>query len=84
MKIQVETNPASGAIPARVERAAKQFEGMLINQLLAPIAEQHDEGEDGAASQVRQTAVQALSTAISQAGGIGIAHMLVRQLQAKQ
>ncbi|MEO8725055.1 MAG: rod-binding protein [Acidobacteriaceae bacterium] len=69
----------------RVESAARQFEGMLINQMLAPMAKA-PEGEgntDGSASQVRETAVQALSSAVSQAGGIGMARMLVRQLQGK-
>lgn len=69
----------------RVEHAAQQFEGMLINQMLAPMAKSPDgdKDTDSAASQVRETAVQALSSAVSQAGGIGIARMLVRQLQAK-
>ena len=86
MKIaEMATKADIGIQEKRVESAARQFEGMLINQMLAPMAKAPDgaESTDGAASQVRETAVQVLSSAVSQAGGIGIARMLVRQLQGK-
>lgn len=92
MKIEIEIGAESEAKDikaARIERAAKQFEGILLNQLLAPLVERdkslgQNEEEDGAANQVRQVAVQALSNAISNGGGIGVARMLVRQLQGQR
>ena len=68
----------------RFQRAAQQFEGLLAGELLTPLMKSEEgEGEDGAASQVRQTAVQALATAIS-ANGLGITKDLARHLHQEQ
>ena len=69
----------------RFQRAAQQFEGLLAGELLTPLMKSEEgEGEDGAASQVRQTAVQALATAISAKGGLGITKDLARHLHQEQ
>ncbi len=83
MKIDNHVVFAGSGHQTRFERAAEQFESLLINELLAPLAKQEDDTQDGAGSQVKQTALQALSTAMSKSGGIGIARMMERKLLSK-
>jgi Rod binding domain-containing protein len=82
---------SGGPFPAngKVEKAAQDFESMLLNQWLQQARESfasvpggsEDEDGDTSLSQLQEIGMQALATAVTKSGGIGIAKMLGHQLQ---
>ena len=68
----------------RVQKAAREFEAQLLSSLLAPLEKSFSAvpGEDPSAGSDNYSylGVQALSSALSSSGGIGIADLVVRQL----
>ncbi len=89
---------ASTAMPARsggkaapqpqLVRAAHEFEGMMMQQLLKPMTQSDAlTGDDGQGSGLNagsgalsEFASEALGQAISAGGGFGIANLIIRQL----
>jgi Rod binding domain-containing protein len=69
----------------KLEKAAQEFEGMLISQLLGDFASGFSSlGGDAPLSgseTMNSLAVQTLSNAMAGRGGFGIGKMLVRQLE---
>jgi peptidoglycan hydrolase FlgJ len=69
---------------AKIKKVAKEFEAVLLNSLLGPIEKSFallpGANSDSAASQYQSMETQALSTALANAGGLGIADMIVRNL----
>jgi Rod binding domain-containing protein len=70
--------------PAKLIRAAHQFEAVLLNQLFGSLEHSFstlgkDDSADGA-DQYRYLGMQALATSIAGSGGIGIAGMIIRSL----
>lgn len=70
--------------PGRLSKAAREFEGQLLFSLLhsleksfSTLSAGFDEG--GQQSGYSDMGTEALATALSNAGGIGIAKLLVRQ-----
>ena len=66
--------------------ATQQFEGMLLQQMLKPLQSSKEdwgtaEGEDKSADTMSSYGVEALSTAISKAGGFGIAKSVLRKVE---
>lgn len=88
MKIEAQVQAGGVAADARLTRSLQQFESMLTTQILSPLMKSSEEdeggGTDGAAAQIRQTAIEALASAMSARGGIGIAKDLAPRLQALQ
>ncbi len=71
--------------PGKLRDAAKQFESMLVAQMLKSVRESvtglgGDDGGDNASSTYMEMAEQQFSQALSASGGMGIAKMVVAQL----
>jgi Rod binding domain-containing protein len=68
----------------KVVDAARQFEAVLLESFLQPLEQSFSTlpgGEDGlSASGYRDMGTEAVATAIAQAGGLGLAGMVVRNL----
>ena len=79
---------------AKIEKAATDFESILLGQWLeeaeqsfgsAPGADpDEDQDADPGHSQFQGLAIQSLAKSLTKSGGIGIAKMIVRQLEATQ
>ncbi len=74
----------STSSPGQIRRAAQEFEAQLLATLLAPLTQTLSSvpGEPSSAGsdQYGFLGGQALASALSSAGGIGIADLLVRRL----
>lgn len=66
----------------KLTEAAQQFEGMLLEQMLKPMREGGDWGEEsgGGSQTMASFGTEAVAKAISKAGGLGIARQVVRQV----
>ena len=65
----------------RLERAAHEFEGQLMKELLKPLQGEGEDGEEGGAGgALGDFAAEALGQALSRQGGFGIANRIVKQL----
>jgi Rod binding domain-containing protein len=79
---------ASNAPPPRLVRAAHEFEGQMMQELLKPMTksdaltgEDSDSGSDaGSAGALGDFASEALGQALSQHGGFGIANRVLKEL----
>jgi Rod binding domain-containing protein len=84
-QIQPADNPAAGASPKLV-KAAHEFEAILLQNWMEKMNQGllGDSGSlDPAHDTVKSLGTQAIATALSARGGIGIARMILRQLAAK-
>ncbi len=72
----------------KLSHAARQFEAVLLNQLLGSLQQTFSAlGEERASpgsDQYRFLGIQALCSTISEHGGIGIADMIMRDVQARE
>ncbi len=86
---------ASAAQPSpKLVRAAHEFEGMLMKELLKPLTSGAAPGDDddgdgdggalGSAGALGEFAADSLAQAISQQGGFGIANQLIAQLSERE
>jgi len=81
--------PPSAGVPeaktmAKTEKAARDFEALLLGPVLDALQKSFAGGEDGktpGASDYRHMGTQALAQAIADRGGIGIAKLLVSHLE---
>lgn len=83
---------ADGARNAKLVNAAQQFESMLLQEMLKPMRSGQDSwGGDGKSSDgsgssdssmdtISSFGTEAMATAISKAGGLGIARQVIRQV----
>ena len=78
--------PQPGPQP-RLVRAAHEFEGMMMKELLAPMTEgdaltgsDGDELDAGSGGALNEFASEALGQAVSAGGGFGIANLILHQL----
>jgi len=67
------------AMPTKVEGAAKQFEALLIAQMLRT-ARENTEDEDSTASTMLDVADQQFSQVLANNGGLGLAKLIVNGL----
>jgi Rod binding domain-containing protein len=83
-------NPATSADPAAVkaelknEKAARDFEALLLGPVLDSLQKSFAGNEDAhtvGAADYRQMGTQALAQAIAARGGIGIAQLILHHLQ---
>ena len=68
--------------PAKVEDAAKEFEALLIAQMLRTMREDDADGDDGdsSSSTMLDLANQQFSKMLAQNGGLGLAKLVVKGL----
>jgi Rod binding domain-containing protein len=85
----VGTGQAASAASPRLVRAAHEFEGQMMKELLkpmtggdAPTGAEHSDSDSGAGSEeaLGEFASEALGQALSRQGGFGIADRIVRDL----
>jgi Rod binding domain-containing protein len=84
-KIQPTEDPAATA-PPKLVKAAHQFEALLLQNLLEKMNQGlwgDSQSLDPAHDTVKSLGTQAIATALAARGGIGIANMILRQLQGK-
>ena len=81
------TNPAETTTPPpKLVRAAHEFEGQMMKELLKPMtADDSLTGEDansdaGSSGALGEFASEALGKALSERGGFGIANQIVKEL----
>jgi len=89
--LSANRNPASAANPAAVkaalrnEKAARDFEAMLLTPVLDSLqktfAGNSEDANAPGASDYRLMGTQALAQSIAARGGIGIAQLILRHLQ---
>jgi Rod binding domain-containing protein len=70
---------------AKIKKAAREFESVLLNSLLGPLQKSFStlpggKPEDPESGQYHSMEIQSLANALSSAGGLGIADMIVRNL----
>jgi Rod binding domain-containing protein len=75
--------------PAKIAKAAKQFEGLLIEQILKIARESTQDGwlgtdDDDAASSAMDLGQDYFARSIAQNGGFGLARMIVAGLEQTQ
>lgn len=75
---------AATAPSQRLVRAAHEFEGQMMKELLKPMTANDglsgDEDESGSGGTLGEFASEALGQALSQQGGLGIANQIVKEL----
>jgi Rod binding domain-containing protein len=69
--------------PTKVEGAAKQFEALMIAQMLRT-ARENTEDQDSSASTMLDVADQQFSQILSNNGGLGLAQLIVKGLNQGQ
>jgi flagellar protein FlgJ len=75
----------SGRDPAAIKKAASQFEAIILRQLLAPsiepmMAGSLGGGQSSGGSVYGYMLTDTLANSLAQGGGLGLAHMLEKQL----
>jgi Rod binding domain-containing protein len=84
MTVNAVTPPDVGtAQPAKVEGAAKQFEALMIAQMLRT-ARENTEDQDSSASTMIDLADQQFSQVLANNGGLGLAKLIVKGLNQGQ
>jgi Rod binding domain-containing protein len=78
-----------GKSDTKIEKSAKEFESMLLSnwlqqaeQSMASVPGAEDDEDAGARDQLMSLGVQSLATAMTNAGGIGIAAMISKALHS--
>lgn len=86
---QLRGAQSAGKDDARIEKSAKEFEAMLLGswlqqaeQSFATIPGAEDDADAGTRDQMMSLGVQALSQAMADSGGIGIAKMIETALES--
>jgi Rod binding domain-containing protein len=94
--MQVELNPnisnqnSNVSLNADLRQAAAQFEALLLNQLTSALTKANTDGEDSlfgneaGSNLAQQMFSEQLATTIANAGGIGLADIIMNQLQGQQ
>jgi peptidoglycan hydrolase FlgJ len=86
--VGTDLSGASGDSPQKIRDAASQFEGLLVGEMLKSMHEDGEggwlgTGDDQTAASAMQLADEYLAQSISKNGGLGLAKMIDRQLEAK-
>jgi flagellar protein FlgJ len=69
------------ARPAKTEEAARQFEALLIGQMLRSVRESANEDEGSTGETMLDVADQQFSQLLANNGGLGLARMVVSALE---
>lgn len=88
LPLNTSAQPARDEVPAEIRRAAEEFEAVFLNQMLAPMFEglQTDGlGGGGMGEEIfRPMLIERYAQSLTQAGGIGIADSVIRELMRMQ
>ena len=81
--------PTSRADPAKVENAAKQFESLLIGQIMksmheAGSADWMGTGDDPSGESAMELAEEQFAQAMASQGGLGLAKLIVKGITVQQ
>ena len=86
---QLQSARSAGKDDARIQKSAKEFEAMLLGswlqqaeQSFATIPGAEDDEDAAGRDQMMSLGVQSLSQAMADSGGIGIAKMIAKALEA--
>ncbi|MGA8111718.1 MAG: rod-binding protein [Acidobacteriaceae bacterium] len=86
---QLQSAQSAGKDDARIQKSAKEFEAMLLGswlqqaeQSFATIPGAEDDEDAAGRDQMMSLGVQSLSQAMADSGGIGIAKMIAKALEA--
>lgn len=78
---------AGGAVNPKLASAAQQFESMLLQEMLKPMRSGQDswggdeeQGSDSSMDTISSFGTEAVATAISKGGGLGIAKQVIQQV----
>jgi Rod binding domain-containing protein len=81
------TGQQASAVSPRLTRAAHEFEGLMMKELLRPMmqhdgltGEEDDTDPDSSSGALGEFALEALGQALSQQGGLGIANSIIKEL----
>lgn len=82
----MRTDPVSGmmpaiAIPSKVDGAAKQFEALIIAQMLRGVREENED-DDSTGATMQDVADQQFAQVLANNGGLGLASLVVKGLQS--
>jgi flagellar protein FlgJ len=82
----VASNPQPNA---KLVDGARQFEAMMLQEMLKPLkfgSTDENDGEEsgGASDSIRGLGVEAVSKAIANTGGFGLAKQIIQQVTAEQ
>ena len=80
--------PETRSSPAKIENAAKQFESLLIGQILKSMHEAGSAGwlgggEDQSADSAMELAEEQFAQALASRGGLGLSQLIARGLSAE-
>ena len=80
--------PPAAQDPARIREAARQFESLLLGQMLKNMRESGsggwlDGGEDEAGSSMLEIAEEHLAEVLAAQGGLGLANLVVKGFEQK-
>ena len=67
------------AKPGKIEGAAKQFEALMIGQMLKSVQEEKDD-DDSTSATMQDVASQQFSQVLANNGGLGLAKLIVKGL----
>jgi flagellar protein FlgJ len=71
----------SQAKPGKIEDAAKQFEALMIGQMLRSVREASADDQDSTGSTMLDVADQQFSQLLAKNGGLGLAKMVISGLK---
>jgi Rod binding domain-containing protein len=80
---EIVAQQAGGGPSPRLVKAAHEFEGQMMKELLKPMMAGGDDGDDGAdgsGGALGEFASEALGQGLSQQGGFGIADRIIKEL----
>lgn len=85
VKSQMTAGTSAEAVHARkVVHAAREFEGVLLNTMLGPLAQAFSslpgKTRDSESDNYQYLGMQALTSSLAASGGLGIADLIVRNL----
>lgn len=75
----------TATLSPKLKKAAKEFEAILLTQWLEKMQQtfsNSDQDQDPAHDTLSSLGTQAVATALSERGGVGISSMLLRQLKS--
>jgi Rod binding domain-containing protein len=84
MNVILGTHAGGNGSPPKLVKAAREFEAILLQSWLEKMNKSfagENESQDAAHDTISSMGAQAVATALSERGGIGIASMLVQRLQ---
>jgi Rod binding domain-containing protein len=87
--LQITAAPGSNSSPEKIEHAAKQFESLLIGQILKSMHEAGSSGwmgggEDQSGESAMELAEEQFAQALASRGGLGLSRLIIQGLTKPQ